>query len=194
MSLINDFLAVPLLAHTLPGDAGAIDGFLHPLLGVEHLLAMFAVGLLSAKIGGRAIWTVPTAFVVVMAVGGILGYFGETLPVVSYGIALSVLLLGGALIFQRRIPEAIALILVGLFALFHGYAHGEAVPAEQTFVFFLAYVLGFLVSTAGLHVIGALVGYIALRSKRGTAILGVSGALIAVIGVVFLVNLINVPA
>ncbi len=178
-----------ILAHALPGDAGAIQGFLHPLLGLEHLLAMVAVGLLSAQIGGRAIWTVPLAFVVMMTVGGVIGFVGGGAALVKYGIALSIILLGVALVVRRRIPELLALLVVAVFAVFHGYAHGESVPPEQTFIFLIAYVLGFVISTAGLHIIGALLGYIAQRSQRGTVIMQITGALIGVIGVIFLLNL-----
>lgn len=176
------------LAHAVPGDAGAIEGFLHPLLGFEHLLAMVAVGLLSAQMGGRAIWTVPTTFVAVMAVGGIVGYFGVSTPIVAYGIAASVILLGFALLVQRRIHEALALFVVGVFGIFHGYAHGEAVPAEQNLVFLVAFIVGFVMATVGLHIIGALLGYIAMRSERGPIILRVVGSIIAVIGVFFMFN------
>lgn len=179
---------IVILAHIMPGDAGAIEGFLHPLLGIEHLIAMVAVGLLSAQIGGRAIWTVPLAFISLMAVGGVLGLFGIATPIIAYGIAASVILLGIALFVQKRIPETIALAVIGIFALFHGYAHGEAVPPEQTFIFIVAYIVGFIISTAGLHVIGALVGFIALRSDRGPLILRVTGAIIAIIGVSLLLN------
>lgn len=178
-----------ILAHALPGDAGAIEGFLHPLLGVEHLLAMVAVGLLSAQIGGRSIWLVPLTFVAVMAVGGIIGFVGADAPIVSYGIAASVIVLGIALALQRRLPEAAALVIVAAFALFHGYAHGEAVPPEQTIVFLIAYVVGFLTSTAGLHVVGAIIGFIALRSARGSTYLRISGVVIGVIGVLLLLNI-----
>lgn len=178
----------PVLAHAVPGDAGAIEGFLHPLLGFEHLLAMVAVGLLSAQIGGRAIWTVPATFVAVMAVGGIVGFYGISTPIVAYGIAASVILLGVALLIQRRIHEALVLFVVGLFGVFHGYAHGEAIPPEQNFIFLVAFVVGFVMSTVGLHIIGALLGYIALRGERGGLILRVTGSIIAVIGVFFLLN------
>lgn len=185
-SLFQTFIFLP--AHAIPGDAGAIEGFLHPLLGLQHLLAMVAVGLLSAQIGGRAIWTVPLAFVSVMVVGGIAGIVGTSSPIVAYGIAISVLLLGLALLIQRQIPEALVLGIVGIFALFHGYAHGEAIPPEQTIIFFIAYIVGFLMSTVGLHIIGALIGFIAMRSPRGVIILRVSGGIIALLGVFFLIN------
>ncbi|MGB7337428.1 MAG: HupE/UreJ family protein [Phototrophicaceae bacterium] len=180
------------LAHTLASDAGIIAGFLHPILGYDHLLAMLAVGLLSAQIGGRAIWTVPTAFVVMMVIGGMIGFFGGGLPFIEEGIAGSVILLGGVLLFQQRerlLPEMIALIIVGVFAIFHGYAHGAEVPVEKTAIFFLAYVFGFVVATAGLHIIGALIGYIAMRSDRGSLILRGSGLLIAAIGVYFFLSI-----
>lgn len=182
------FVSLPIFPHVLPGDAGVIEGFLHPLIGIEHLLAMVAVGLVSAQIGKRAIWTIPLAFVIMMSVGGFIGYFGEASPVIAYGIAASLILLGLALLIQRRIPEAVALIIVGIFAIFHGYAHGEAIPQDQTIIFFIAYVVGFVMSTAGLHVIGALLGYIALRSERGVLILRLAGVLIGVAGVFFLLN------
>lgn len=173
-----------ILAHTLPGASTAIEGFLHPLFGIDHLLAMVTVGLLSAQIGGRAIWTVPATFVTVMAVGGILGYAGIPVPAVEYGIALSVVVLGIALLAKRRIPETIAMIFVGLFALFHGHAHGAELPkVSDSVMYLLAYVLGFMTSTAGLHVIGALIGYMALRSSRGATLLRLSGAVITILGV-----------
>jgi urease accessory protein len=177
-----------ILAHAVPGDAGVIEGFLHPLLGFEHLLAMVAVGLVSAQIGKRAIWTVPLAFVVMMAIGGIVGFFGVSTPIITIGIAVSLVLLGLALVIQQKIPEAFALVIVGIFAIFHGYAHGEAIPPEQTIIFFIAYVVGFVISTAGLHVIGALLGYIALRSERGVLVMRISGALIGITGMYFLLN------
>ncbi len=177
-----------LLAHVLPGDSGVIEGFLHPLIGLEHLLAMVAVGLVSAQIGKRAIWTVPLAFLIMMSIGGVVGFFGISTSIIAYGIATSLILLGIALVIQRQFPEAVALIIVGIFAVFHGYAHGEAVPSEQNLVFFIAYVAGFIMSTAGLHVIGALLGYIALRSQRGVLVLRVSGMLIGLAGIYFLLN------
>lgn len=189
---MNEFFAVSpvIFAHVLPGDAGAIEGFLHPLLGLEHLIAMVAVGLLSAQIGKRAIWSVPLAFIVAMAIGGVIGYYGGATPLIDIGIAVSLILLGGALALQRRIAELVALIVVAIFALFHGYAHGEAIPADQDLLFLGAYVLGFVMSTAGLHIIGALIGFIALRSPRGTLILRVSGVLIALFGLAFMAGLI----
>jgi urease accessory protein len=183
------FPALSVFLHTGTGTSGAIEGFLHPLLGTDHLLAMLTVGLLSAQLGGRAIWTVPVTFVSVMALGGLAGIFGLQLPFVEYGIAFSVIVLGIALLARRRAPEAVAMLFVGFFAMFHGHAHGAEIPkATGGSMFILAYVLGFLTATAGLHVIGAILGYIALRTERGANVLRVSGIVIAALGVFILIN------
>ena len=171
-----------IFAHTTTGS-GAIEGFLHPLLGIDHLLAMLTVGLLSAQLGGRAIWTVPATFVAMMAVGGVLGLIGVEIPLVEQGIAASVILLGIALLSKASIPEWAAMIAVGIFAIFHGHAHGAELPAVETALIAVAYVVGFLVSTAGLHVIGALIGYILLRRERSALILRGAGLAIALTGI-----------
>lgn len=180
-------LSLPFLsiyAHTLPGGSSAIAGFLHPLLGLDHLLAMVTVGLLSAQIGGRAIWMVPSTFVVTMALGGVLGYIGVELPLVEIGITGSVVILGLALLANRRLSIRIVMVFVALFALFHGHAHGAELPkVEDDALYVLAYVLGFMTATAGLHVIGALIGYIALRNKRSALVLRFSGLVIGLVGV-----------
>jgi urease accessory protein len=180
----------PMFAHPMPTNSGAVEGFLHPLLGIDHLLAMLTVGLLSAQLGGRAIWTVPVTFVSVMALGGLGGILGLQLPLVEYGIALSVIVLGIALLARRKIPEAIAMLFVGMFAMFHGHAHGAEIPnASGESMFVAAYVLGFLTATAGLHVVGALLGYIALRSHKGARMLRIAGVAIAAIGVFIFINI-----
>lgn len=184
-------LSLPLIILTheiLPGETGAIEGFVRPLITVQHLLAMIAIGVLAAKIGGRAIWTVPLTFIGVLIIGSVAGAAGGANDLVQYGVAISLLLLGLGLLIQQRIPEALALVIAVVFALFHGYAHGEAIRPEQTVVFLVAYILGFLMSTAGLQVIGTLVGFIALRSPRGTLFLRFSGGMIALVGVFFLLG------
>jgi urease accessory protein len=178
-----------LLLHTGPPGGTAIQGFLHPLLGLDHLLAMVTVGLLSAQMGGRAIWTVPTAFVTVMAIGGLLGFTSFALPLLEQGIALSVVVLGLALLVRRSMPEAVAMAVVGIFALFHGHAHGLELGEVAGALDAAAYVLGFLVATAGLHVVGALIGFIALRTAGGALLLRLSGGIIATIGVYLLADL-----
>ena len=171
------------------GGGGILSGFLHPLLGLDHLLAMLAVGILSAQIGGRALWTVPATFVGTMAIGAILGIFGVALPFVEYGITLSVLILGIAIFFGDRIPEWAALIAVVFFALFHGNAHGTEIPVvTNTLGLLIAYILGFLIATAGLHVIGALIGVLIRRMERGHTLMRIGGLAITLMGVFLIVN------
>ena len=171
------------------GGGGILSGFLHPLLGLDHLLAMLAVGILSAQIGGRALWTVPATFVGVMAIGAFLGIAGLALPLVEYGITFSVLVLGIAILFGNRIPEWAALIAVAFFALFHGNAHGTEIPEiTNTIGLVVAYILGFLIATAGLHVVGALIGLLVSRSERGLMLMRIGGLAIALIGVFLIIN------
>jgi urease accessory protein len=119
-----------------------------------------------------------------MAVGAILGIFGVALPVVEYGITGSVLILGLAILFGKSIPEGVALVAVALFALFHGNAHGTEIPAiTDTLVLLIAYILGFLIATAGLHVVGALMGISVGRLERGPILMRVGGLAIALAGV-----------
>lgn len=177
-----------ILLHTY-GGGGVLSGFLHPLLGVDHLLAMLAIGFLSAQIGGRAIWSVPVAFVSMMALGAVLGIAGLTIPMVEYGITGSVLILGVGILAYRGLPEWIGLALAAFFGFFHGHAHGTEIPdLTSTVGLLIAYIAGFLVATAGLHVIGALVGMMAIRSERGKMAVRVFGGLVAVIGVILILQ------
>lgn len=181
-------LSLLILLHITPGDS-VFSGFLHPLHGIDHLLAMVSVGLLSAQMGGRAIWTVPATFVAVMTIGGLLGIVGVGLPWVEYAIAVSVLVLGVALTANKALPTLLVIGFVGLFALFHGHAHGTELPAlDKSTTYVTGYIVGFIVSTAGLHVIGALMGLIGIRSSRGVKVLRISGACIAAIGVALVIS------
>lgn len=170
-------------AHGQAGASGFISGLNHPVFGYDHLLAMVTVGLLSAQIGGRAVWTVPATFVSVMAIGGVLGMIGIRLPFVEYGIAVSVLALGSALFGARKLPVVVAMSFVGVFAIFHGHAHGTEMPhfAEPAL-----YALGFSLATAGLHVLGAVSGSFALRSENGIPLLRLMGIIIAISGIYFI--------
>jgi urease accessory protein len=171
-------------------DVGIFAGLLHPLLGLDHLMAMVTVGLLSAQMGGRAIWTVPATFVSVMALGGVLGILGMPIPYVEYGIALSVVVLGIALVSPKKLPVLMTMGFVGLFAIFHGQAHGAELPAlSETFLDVFAYVFGFLVATASLHLIGALIGQMAKSTPQGARVLRYSGAVIAVVGVLLIITI-----
>ncbi|WP_420644089.1 HupE/UreJ family protein [Candidatus Leptofilum sp.] len=160
-----------------------LAGFTHPVLGLDHLLAMLSVGIVSSQIGGRAIWVVPATFVGVMAIGGLLGLLDLGLTAVETGIAISVLLLGLAIAAGQRIPLVVALIAVALFATFHGYAHGAEMPDIAKPV---RYALGFLLGTAVIHVAGVLLGDIPQHYKIGPTVLRLAGGGIAIVGILFL--------
>ncbi len=143
-------------AHVGVGDAhGFVHGFMHPITGLDHVLAMVTVGIFAWQLGGRAVWLVPTTFVLLMAVGGALGMGGFTLPYVEIGVALSVVVLGAAVAFGVQLPLAAAMGLVGVFAIFHGHAHGAEMPETASG---LAYGAGFMLATATLHLSGLALG------------------------------------
>jgi urease accessory protein len=160
-----------------------LGGLLHPVLGPDHFLAMVSVGILSAQIGGRAIWTVPATFVTVMALGGLYGWLGLPLASIEVGIAFSVLTLGAAIAAERRVPVTVAMLFVGTFAIFHGYAHGAEMPVVANPV---TYALGFISGTAGLHLAGVVIGDIAQHYARGKLALRAAGGLISGFGAYFL--------
>lgn len=161
---------------------GFLSGMVHPVLGYDHLLAMLSVGILSAQIGGRAIWTVPATFVSVMALGGLLGWIDIGLNATELGIAISLIILGSVIAAERSISTRIAMVGVGFFAIFHGYAHGAEMPKTvQPFL----YAFGFLVGTALIHITGVVIGDIARHYERGKIFLRIGGALIAIIGLLF---------
>lgn len=181
------FAAIPGVAYAHDGTnlglGGFLSGIVHPVLGYDHLLAMLSVGIISAQIGGRAIWTVPATFVSVMAVGGILGLINIGLNVTELGIAVSLVILGLVIAAERKIPTLIVMIGVGFFAIFHGYAHGSEMPdTAEPFL----YALGFLVGTALIHIAGVVIGDISRHYERGKVVLRVGGALIAVVGLLFI--------
>lgn len=169
----------PVSAHEIHSGSGFMSGFNHPVLGFDHLLAMLSVGMLSTQLGGRAIWTVPLAFVTFMLVGGILGLYAIAVPFVEIGIALSVLLLGLAIAFDRQIPLLFAMAFVGIFAIFHGHAHGAEMPALASPVL---YALGFLFGTAVIHLGGVMIGLGMQRMTGQRNLMRVTGAAIAAMG------------
>lgn len=162
---------------------GFLSGLVHPVLGFDHLLAMLSVGILSAQIGGRAIWTVPATFVSVMALGGALGLIDIGLTSTEMGIAASLVLLGLIIAAERKLPILLAMAGVGFFAIFHGYAHGTEMPTTAEPVLYAA---GFLTGTALIHIAGLIIGDIARHYERGKVILRVGGGLIALVGVFFI--------
>lgn len=143
-------------AHTGAGDTnGFVHGFMHPVGGLDHVLAMVAVGLLAARLGGRALWLVPLSFVAMMILGGVAGASGIGLPFVELGISGSILVLGFVLALGRQLPTGLAMALVGFFGIFHGHAHGTEMPVDaQGF----AYGSGFVLATALLHAAGLALG------------------------------------
>ncbi|MGI2015395.1 HupE/UreJ family protein [Shewanella sp. 08P_2] len=169
----------PVSAHEIHSGGGFMSGFNHPVLGFDHLLAMLSVGMLSTQLGGRAIWTVPLAFVTFMLVGGILGLYAIAVPFVEIGIALSVLLLGLAIAFDRQIPLLFAMAFVGVFAIFHGHAHGAEMPELASPVL---YALGFLFGTAVIHLGGVMIGLGMQRMTGQRNLMRVTGVAIAAMG------------
>lgn len=155
-------------AHVGVGDThGFVHGFAHPIGGVDHILAMVAVGVFAVCLAGRALWLVPSAFVLAMAAGGALGIGGVPVPFVELGIAASVIVLGLAVALRWSMPTAAAMSLVGFFAIFHGHAHGAEMPVDASG---LSYGLGFMLATAILHLagigIGLAIGQVGERISR----------------------------
>ncbi len=181
ISLVLTLLLISTSTHAHLGHkvVGFSEGFKHPVLGFDHLLAMVAVGILSAGLGGRAIWSVPLTFVVVMLIGGVLGMYDISLYFVEIGIALSVFLLGIALVAKNSISPIWGMVFVALFAIFHGHAHGTEMPKLSKPVL---YASGFILATALLHVGGVFIGLISKKFKYGSQVLKFLGAIISVIG------------
>lgn len=170
-------------AHSVGGhQGGLISGFTHPLFGWDHVVAMVAVGLWGVFLGRPAIWILPIAFPVVMALGGALGVAGMPLPAVEAMIALSGVILGLLIAFGTRAPLWVSVLIVGGFAVFHGHAHGTELPQA---VSPYAYAVGFVVATGLLHLAG--IAFAALANRPwGIYAVRVAGLVIAVVGAAFL--------
>lgn len=177
--------ATPAFAHEAAGAAGGfVSGFLHPIAGWDHVVAMVAVGLWGAFLGRPAVWLLPVVFPLVMTLGGALGVLGVPLPAVEVGIAASAIVLGAMVAAAARPPLWVAALIVGVFAVFHGHAHGTELPEAANP---LAYSLGFVIATGLLH--GAGIGLSLLaHGARGAQVVRACGAAIAALGVVFLVR------
>lgn len=189
-ALLGALLPSVASAHTgVGGTAGFSHGFLHPFTGLDHVLAMVMVGIFAWQLGGRALWLVPTAFVALMAVGGALGVAGIGMPFVETGIALSVVVLGAVVALRLRAPVAVAMAVVGLFAIFHGHAHGSEMPESAAGI---AYGLGFMLATAMLHAAGVGLGFLIgwASEGKGAIVARSAGAAAALAGVAILTGLI----
>jgi urease accessory protein len=177
------FLPSYAFAHVERGQAtGFITGLQHPWSGLDHVLAMIAVGLWGAQLGNPAMWLLPVTFPMVMSMGAMMGLLGIPLPGIEIGIALSAILLGAMVVGEVRPKMIIAALLVGFFAIFHGHAHGTELPAGQSG---MLYSMGFVIATGCLHGIGITLG-LAQRWPLGRSALRGAGAFIAVMGLTFL--------
>jgi len=198
------FIALPAHSHTFTGMVGFYDGLSHPVLGMDHFLAMVSVGIISALIGGRAIWFVPSIFVSIMILGGILGisseiykgldgtvveldqmgslyYFADQIAIViEYGIILSVILLGLSIAIEKKLPIFITSIFIGIFGFCHGTAHGLEMPWAVNPILFA---LGFVSGTTILHLFGVGIGHYSLKSKLSSLILRIVGLACAFYGI-----------
>lgn len=173
---------LPALAHSGSSSSGFIGGFAHPLFGPDHVVAMVAVGLWGAFLGAPAIWLLPIVFPLVMAAGGVIGILGIPLPAVETGIAASAVVLGMMVALAARPPLWIAAVLVGIFAVFHGHAHGSELPPGADAV---AYSAGFVIATGLLHLAGIAFGFLACWPAGRFAVRATGGA-IALAGIAFL--------
>ena len=192
-------------AHTFVGMIGFYDGLSHPVLGIDHFLAMVSVGIISSQIGGRAIWNVPTTFVFLMLIGGILGITAEITKwgagsqsmdlsdvgsiqhladylyiFIEIGIILSVILLGLGIAVEKKLPNKIILIFVAIFGICHGAAHGLEMPWASNPILFAS---GFMSGTIILHLFGVGIGYYALKTYFSSILLRTIGLLFAVYGI-----------
>lgn len=170
-------------AHTGTGALGGfISGLQHPIFGLDHLVAMVAVGLWGAFLGAPAIWLLPVVFPLVMAFGGVLGILGVPLPHVETWIALSAVVLGLCVVTAFRPPLWVAAAIVGAFGLFHGHAHGTELPNAANP---LTYSIGFVLATGFLHLCGIAIGLL-IGVRGGQYVVRAAGAFVAVVGAAFL--------
>ena len=170
------------LAHTGHDVSGFVSGLAHPVAGADHLLAMLAVGLWAARLGGRALWLVPLTFVITMVLGNVLALSSVSLALTEQGIGVSVVVLGLLLAFAARFATPVCMTIAGVFALFHGLAHGAEMPLSASG---FAYAAGFMLATLGLHLAGMVLGK-AGNETRARLFSRVTGGAIALTGVALL--------
>jgi urease accessory protein len=179
------FLGLPATAsaHTETGTVGGfISGFRHPITGWDHIVAMVAVGLWGAFLGGSAMWMLPVVFPVVMAFGGGLGIVGVPFPAIETGIAISGVVLGLMVALALKPPLWVASLIVGFFAVFHGVAHGRELPQSANG---LTYAVGFVICTGLLHLSGIALGLL-VRWPWGRVTVRIAGVAISMVGLAFL--------
>jgi len=178
---------VAALAHTDDSATGFMSGLLHPILGLDHFLAMMSVGIVSAQLGGRNIWLVPAIFVTAMVMGATVGIYGIEWPLAETGIAASVLLLGTAVVVVKQGSNVLLIMMVtALFGSLHGHAHGMEMPRAADPVFYAG---GFLAGTTAIHILGVAIGYFLTTRHDFVRWLRWLGGAIATVGAVFLFRL-----
>ena len=192
--LIVLIISLPVNAHTFTGMIGFYDGLSHPVLGIDHFLAMVSVGIISSQIGGRAIWTIPSTFVFMMIIGGTLGMVAELflfnlieifIVLVEFGIIFSVILLGLAIAFGKKILKNLTIFFICIFGLCHGLAHGMEMPWAANPILFA---LGFTSGTAILHLFGVIIGGLLIKNHYLLLLLRFIGLAFASYGVLLLFN------
>lgn len=183
VALIAIVLAYPdvAMAHTGDSSGGMLSGFTHPINGFDHVLAMVAVGLWGAQLGNPAIWLWPVTFPLVMAIGGFCGLIGLAIPGIEIGIAASAIVMGAMIALEAKPKLIAAMIMVGLFAIFHGHAHGTELPEGENGIL---YSIGFVIGTGLLHAAGIILGLVH-RWNWGQSAIRLSGLLIAIGGCYF---------
>jgi urease accessory protein len=187
-TFVISLVLAPAAALAHPGHDGAgglVQGFVHPVTGIDHVLAMIAVGVLAALYGGRALWLVPLSFLVAMATAGAVGMAGIPVQIVEAGIGLSIIVLGLMIAFQIKLPTLVAMVVVGFFALFHGYAHGSEMPAGAARLSFAA---GLLIATALLLSAGAGLGLLLQRWTSSRRLIQAGGGVMALAGIAVLAS------
>ncbi len=184
ITVLLSIIATPALAHT---DAGAVEGFTagfhHPWYGLDHLLAMVAVGMLASLKGSKAIWMIPLIFVGMMAAGGVMGVAGLTVPFIELGIIGSIIIFGLLITVNANLATPVIAVIAGFFAIMHGHAHGTEMPVNALG---LTYGFGFMLATAMLHGVGIGIGLTASRPAFRTAVRA-GGAAICAAGLFFLI-------
>lgn len=182
LALIAAFISTPAFAHLNPAEHGSFAaGFSHPLFGLDHILAMVAVGLWAALLGGRSLWLVPTAFVGTMLLGFATALASVGLPFVEPMIAASVVVIGLLAMVALQVPTPLAMAMVGFFAFFHGYAHGGELGEAGA----MSFSIGFAIATALLHAVGVALGLglaIVAGGGAGRSVARIAGGLTAIAG------------
>ena len=178
------FLPFLVMAHDGDGS-GFVAGIKHPVLGLDHLLAMLSVGILSAQMGGKAIWTIPAIFVGIMLFGGLMGIGSDGIPFIETAIGLSVIVLGIAIALEKKSPLFLTMGVVGFFGFNHGFAHGVEMPA---LAHASQYAIGFILGTSIIHLIGVVIGHFATRTEQNSKTLQFVGAFIAGMGLHILIG------